>query len=419
MMQLTEQIQLKTAPELSHLCHLAKNLYNEANFEFRQFFFNLGEFVNYYDLQVMLKNTACYKALPAQTSQQILDLVVKNWKGYFAAVKEYKINPAKFLGCSKPPHYKEKKGESIAIFTNQNTRLKDGYICFPKKCHLPPIKTRLVQYQQVRILPQGIGYIIEIIYNAPEMDLGLNRDNVIGIDLGLNNLATIVNNIGKQPIVVKGGIVKSINQFCNKINSKLQSIKDKQGYKFQTQNQLRILKKRNNQIQDVFHKTSRWIIQYCIQNDIGTIVFGYNPEWKQEINIGHKNNQNFVQVPFAKLIQMIEYKAKLVGLQSIQQEESYTSKCSFVDNESIEKHTSYSGTRLRSISIHGKKVRCNLFRRANGQYLNGDVNGAYNILRKAVPNAFAEERAGLALVPHSLAMQSTFASRMKHILAVC
>lgn len=128
MMQLAEQIYLRPSKELSYLCHLAKNLYNEANFQFRQFFFNLGEYVNYYDLQIILKGYECYQALPAQTSQQILDLTAKNWKSYFAAVKQYKIHPERFLGCPRPPHYKKKNGESIVIFTNQNTRIKNGYI---------------------------------------------------------------------------------------------------------------------------------------------------------------------------------------------------------------------------------------------------------------------------------------------------
>lgn len=391
-MQLTEQIQVKYSKELSHLCHCAKNLYNQANFHFRQFFFNLGEFINYYDLNYILKNSECYKSLPAQTSQQILQLVMQNWKSYFASLKEYKINPSKFLGRPKPPKYKQKNGENIVIFTNQNTRIQNGYIYFPKSTCLKPIKTRITQYQQIRIIPQGSNYTLEIIYNYQEQDLGLNQNNVIGIDLGLNNLITMVNNIGKQPIIIKGKIVKSINQFYNKINSFLQSIKDKQGYEFQTKQQMIILKKRNNQIRDCFHKISHWIIQYCIQKDIGTIVIGYNQQWKQEINLGKRNNQNFVQISFAKLISMIEYKAKMIGIQVIIHEESYTSKCSFLDNESIEKHEIY----------QGKRIKRGLFRSKEGKVINADVNGALNITKKVFPNAFCEGIEGLVLIPYSL-----------------
>jgi len=390
-MQLTEQIQLKSSKELSHLCHLAKNLYNQANFQYRQFFFNLNEFINYYDLQVILKEKECYKQLPAQTSQQILDLVMKNWKSYWNALKMYKIDPSKFLGRPKMPKYKAKDGESICIFTNQNTRIKDGYIHFPKSCKLQPIKTRIPQYQQIRIIPNGNYYICEIIYNYQEQDLFLNQNNVIGIDLGLNNLITAVNNIGKQPFIIKGGMVKSMNQFYNKTNAFLQSNKDKQKYEFQTKQQQRILKKRNNQIRDCFHKVSRIVVNYCIENDIGTIVIGYNEGWKQEINIGKRNNQNFVQIPFAKLIQQIEYKAKMVGINVITHEESYTSKCSFLDDESIEKHEIYAG----------KRVKRGLFRTSKGKIINADVNGAYNITKKALPNAFSEGIEGLVLIPCS------------------
>ena len=391
-MQLADQIQLKSTPDLSKLCHLAKNLYNEALFQYRQFFFNLDIFINYYDLQVILKDKACYKALPAQTSQQILDLVMKNWKSYWASLKEYKNNPSKFVGRPKMPKYKAKNVECLCIFTNQNTRIKDGYIHFPKSTGLLPIKSRIPHYQQIRIIPKGNYYICEIIYNYQETDLKLNPNRVIGIDLGLNNLITAVNNQGLQPFIIKGGMVKSINQFYNKANAFLQSNKDKQKYEFQTKNQLKLLKKRNNQIRDCFHKASRKVVNYCIENDIGTIAIGYTEGWKQEIGLGKRNNQNFVQIPFAKLIQQIKYKAKMVGIQVMTHEESYTSKCSFLDNEPIEKHDIY----------QGKRIKRGLFRTLKGKIINADVNGAYNITKKVVPNAFAKGIEDVLLHPYSI-----------------
>jgi len=203
-------------------------------------------------------------------------------------------------------------------------------------------------------------------------------------------------------MIIKGKIMKSYNQFYNKINANFQSIKKKQNYEFITKKQQRLLRKRNNQIRDIFHQSSRWIINYCIQNDIGTVVIGYNPEWKQKIELGKRNNQNFVQIPFAKLIQQLEYKGKMVGIQVIIHEESYTSKCSFLDNESIEKHEIYLGKRFRSISVNGKRLKCNLFKRSNNQRINGDINGALNILRKATFNEFAERWEGLVLTPLSV-----------------
>jgi len=159
--QLTEQIHHKNSPELSHLCHLAKNLYNLANFHYRQFFFKLEEFLSYYDLQVILKDHEAYKSIPAQTSQQILRLVIQNWKSYWRALKEYQNDLSKFFAKPKMPNYKKKNGESIVIFTNQNSRIKNGMIYFPKKTSLPPLKTRIEKYQQIRIIPKGRYYIYE------------------------------------------------------------------------------------------------------------------------------------------------------------------------------------------------------------------------------------------------------------------
>jgi putative transposase len=388
-MHLTEQIQLKASPALSILCHKAKNLYNLAMFHYRQFYFNLGEFITYYDLQEILKGSIAYKALPAQTSQQILDLVIKSWRSYWKAIQTYTLDPSRFAGKPRFPKYKSKNGEFMVIFTNQNARIRNGAIYFPKSCGLPPIKTRIVNFQQIRLIPQGIGYMCEIIYNREEQDLHLDKDRIMALDLGVNNLITIVNNIGQDPIIIRGGVVKAINQFYNRRNAFLQSIKDKQGVEKLTKFQQRILRKRNNQIRDFFHKTSAWIIDHCIQQKIGIIIIGYNDGWKQCTHMGSRNNQNFVQIPFAKLISMLEYKAKLVGIQVIVHEESYTSRCSFLDNEPIEEHVEYCG----------KRVHRGLFQSRVGILINADVNGAFNILRKVFPDALAEGIKGAVLNP--------------------
>ena len=210
--------------------------------------------------------------------------------------------------------------------------------------------------------------------------------------MGLNSLITAVNNVGLQPFVIKGGVVKSRNHFYNKINGYLQSKKDKQRYAFQTKGQLKILKNRNNQMQDIFHKISHKLVNYCISHNIGTIIIGYNPGWKQNLNLGIRTNQNFVQIPFAKLIDMIKYKAKFVGVNVSTHEEDYTSKCSFLDNEPIEKHAVYCG----------KRIKRGLFRTKRGNLINADVNGALTILIKAIPTAFAYGIQAPVLEPYSL-----------------
>lgn len=379
MMKLTEQIQLKKNQALSTLCHGSKNLYNEANFIIRQRFIKNKYWTRYYELNMLLKTSTNYRVLPIQTSQQILRLLDKNWKSFFQAIKDWKKYPQKYLGRPKLPRYKKKDGEFLVIFTNQQCRIENGILRFPKKANLEKIKTRIKDtFHQVRILPRGKKYIIEIIYEQEIINLELDKNRIIGIDLGLNNLVTVVNNIGLEPFIIKGGMIKSINQYYNKSLARYKSIKDKQNYKFETTRIQKLTLKRNNKIKDIFHKISRMIIDYCIENDFGIIVFGYNEGWKQKIKIGKKNNQNFVQVPFSKLIHMVQYKAKLVRMSVKSIEESHTSKCSFLDNEIIKHHEHYLG----------KRIKRGLFKTQNGQLINADVNGACNIIKKAIPNAF-------------------------------
>ena len=226
-------------------------------------------------------------------------------------------------------------------------------------------------------------------------NLNLNKDRFIGIDLGVSNIVTIVNNVGLKPTIIKGGIVKSINQFYNKRIAELKSIKDKQGISFETKRLQRITRKRNNKINDIFHKTSREIINYCIKNNFGTIIIGYNRTWKQKVNIGKINNQKFVQIPFFKLINQIKYKSELVGIDIIIEGESFTSKCSFLDKEPIKKHKNYMG----------KRINRGLFKTKKGLLINADVNAGYNIIKKVVPNAVsADGIEDVGLHPYSIAI---------------
>ncbi len=377
-MRLTEIIQIPYSKELSNLCHKAKNLYNLANWYFRQDFFHLSNILSYYDLDFVLKHKEAYRNLPSQTSQQILKYVSRNWKAYFKANKDYKRNPHKYKTRPQIPKYKKKNGESIVIFTNQQCRIKEGFLYFPKRVNLTPIKTRIqCKLKEVRIVPLGINYKIEIVYDKEEQDLGLNHANILAIDLGLNNLITAVNNIRKKPIIVKGKVLKSINQFYNKRLAYYRSIENKKGNFQDTKRILKLHLKRNNKITTLFHRISRFVVDYCVQNDIGTIVIGRNQGWKQKINIGKRNNQNFVQIPFYKLLQQIRYKSELVGIQFNTDDESYSSKCSFLDNEEIKKHDKYLGRRISR----------KLFRTSNGTIINADVNAGYNIMKKAFPNS--------------------------------
>ncbi|MFX1238066.1 MAG: RNA-guided endonuclease InsQ/TnpB family protein, partial [Promethearchaeota archaeon] len=238
-------------------------------------------------------------------------------------------------------------------------------------------------------------YALEIVHEREETDLKLNDDRIVGIDLGLNNVVTMVNNAGLKPAVIKGGAIKSINQYYNKQRARYSSLKDKQGLGFETRRLQKLAMRRNNRINDAFHKISRAIVCYCVAHGFGRIVVGYNVSWKQGVNIGRKNNQNFVQVPFLKLVNQIAYKAELVGIELVMVEESFTSKCSFLDNEPIERRDRY----------QGRRVSRGLFRLSKGELINADVNAAYNIVKKAFPNAIsADGIEGSGLSPYSIAI---------------
>lgn len=241
------------------------------------------------------------------------------------------------------------------------------------------MRTKQTTIAQVRIVPRSGFYVVEAVYEAKEQHTDVDASLIAGIDIGLNNLATLTSNkSGFVPRIVNGRPVKSINQYYNKERARLQScLPNKQ----HTTHQLdRLTTVRTRRINHFLHSASRMIIDLLVAEGIGTLVIGKNDGWKQEITLGKRNNQNFVQVPHARFIDMLTYKAKLVGIQVILTEESYTSKCSFLDHEEIKKHEVYAG----------KRVKRGLFRSGYGTFIHADVNGAYNMIRKVAPDAFAE-----------------------------
>ena len=418
--KLTERIQLKTSTQLYHLFKLSKELYNRANsliikgfhmFVLTKLTQKVGKRIRYLALNEELKNTQIYRALPAQTSQQILMVLDKNWKSFFEGLDDWKKNPDKYQKRPNPPDIKGEDDENLLIFTNQQCRIKNNLLYFPSRVNLDPIKVdenRITKLKQIRILPRGHYSILEIVYEKdvliPKIDK-TKKNRILAFDLGVRNTVCCVNNIGLPPFIVKGGAVKWINQYYNKQRSKFQKIYKNQGIKGQTKRLEKLDRKRNNKIDDLFHKLSHAIISYCIFYEIGTIVIGYNEQWKQRSRLGRRNNQNFNKIPFYRLIQKIDYKARLKGIKVVLINESHTSKCSFLDNESIEHHETYLGKRgvYRSKKLGGQnKVDHGLFKTSGGKIINSDVNGAYNILWKAFPKAFADGIEGLGLVPYSV-----------------
>ncbi|MED5010709.1 transposase [Geobacillus stearothermophilus] len=390
-----EQHQINSYHYLYHycndLCFKSKNLYNYANYIVRQEFINNNEWIRYNSLDKMLKHEQVYKELPAQTSQQILRLLDKNWKSFFKAIKDWIKNKEKYLGKPKLPKYKKKNGRNVVIFTNQQCKIKDGYIKFPKTDL--KLKTKVIEgLQQVRIVPKGSIYVIEVVYKKEIPNMIRESNRVVGIDLGLNNFVTMVNNIGETPIVINGKGVKSINQYYNKQKAYFQSILKKQNGLNWSKRLEKLTLKRNNKIKDFMHKASRYVVDWCVKHNIDTIVIGKNDNWKQEVDLGKRLNQAFVQIPYDMFIEQLQYKCEEVGIKVVLTEESYTSGTSFLDGEAP----------IKENYDKNRGIKRGLFKSNKGILINADVNGAYNIMRKVFPKAFANGVEGVGLHPVKL-----------------
>ena len=376
--------------ELDNLCFLSKNLYNTALYRIRQHYINTGKYLNKFQLinQLTKEKQVDYIALPRKVSQQVIYQVDQSMTSFFKLLKLK--NKSEYERNVSLPYYKEKDGRNLLIFTNQaisKKQLKTNKIIKFGKNIQTTIHTKQELVQQVRVVPHGHDYIVvEVLYNKPEPLLKSDNQRYMSIDLGINNLCTLgtnCKNIGN--IIINGKPVKSINQFYNKQVAKYKSIQDTKCKTAYT-NKLRTLRiKRENKLNDYLHKTSRYIVNHLVSNNINTLIIGYNKEWKQETCIGKVNNQKFVQLPYLKLIEQLQYKCKLEGINVIIQEESYTSKSSFLDNDFIP--TFKSVTEL-NYKFSGQRIKRGLYKSLDGRLINADLNGSLNILRKAVPNAF-------------------------------
>lgn len=376
--------------EIDNLCFLAKNLYNYANYLIRQSFIFEGKYLNYNVIQKICQGSGDYKALPAKVAQQILMRLNEAWQGFFSSLASYKEHPEKYHRSPRIPSYLHKtKGRFPCIYTIQAISKK-----YLKNSQINPSKTKIFistnvnLIRQVRLVPKGSYYVFEVVYKRLEKSQLNTSDHIAGIDIGLNNLGAVTSNIKDfKPILVNGKPLKKINAYYHKIRSKLQSLLPN---KHKTSHQIQNLtRKRNFKIYDYLHKSSRLIIDYLAANQIGTLIIGHNDRWKQSIDLGKRNNQNFVSIPFDRFISMLKYKAKLIGIKVIITEESYTSKCSFIDEEPLSKQPNYKG----------KRVKRGLFRSLEGILINADCNGSGNIVRKVVPNAFSEGIQGVVVPP--------------------
>ena len=363
--------------EIDHMLFLSKNLYNACLYVERQLFFqkrdsndsNLKGFIDNFILSKQLQdqNNPDYRALPAAVSQQVCKQVFSSYKSFFVLHR-------KGLKVRIPKYLHKTKGRNKLSFTKNNIskpNIRKGII----KLTGLDYTFKLPEYidyktvQQIDIVKtQNRTIKVLILYSVPKVPLKEDNGRVLGIDLGLNNLMSVVSNTKDfRPLIYDGKPLKAINQFCNKQVSKLKSLSKN----IITEKICSIYRNRMNKINDYLHKCSSDLINQAVSNGFNTIIIGKNKSWKQEINLGTKNNQNFVQIPFNKLISKIKYKASLKGIRVIETEESYTSKCSFFDDEFPCKHETY----------QGERVSRGLFKSSKG-FINADLNGALNIIKK-------------------------------------
>lgn len=401
--QVEKHIIKKSHPYYNMLCeytHLAKNLYNHANYLVRNEFVETGKWLQYQELDKILKQDfdyPDYRNMPAsQSAQQVLRLLETSWKSFFKSIKDWSKNKEKYSGKPKLPKYKPKDGKMVLIITNQQVRQKGDLLHFPKTFCGFTVRPRCItldnfeKINQVRVVPKGQSFCLEIVYSiSVESDLLPDNGRYMSIDLGLDNLATVVTNIGLNPIIVNGKGLKSTNQYYNKKKAHYQSVAKQMNNQHYTNRLYRLTQKRNLKVEDYLHKASRYIIDFALENQINTIVIGNNKNWKQSSSLGKVTNQAFVSIPHQKLIDKICYKAQLCGIQVILTEESYTSGTSFLDSELPEK------------VYYNKKRRVHrgLFVSNQGIKINADVNAAFQIMKKVFPNVFSDGVEGVVLHP--------------------
>ena len=370
---------------LRRMCWHSARLYNFGLYSVRQNFFETKTYLSYPQNYHHCKTNENYQILPSVVGQQILKVVDRSFKSFFGLLKAKK--QSKYQSRISIPKYLPKDGYFQLIFPKNGFQIKGDKVNIGISRQLKKetgLKNLILNFPtqiekdnvvEIRIIPQHNAqfFKMEVVYKVKEQNLNLNQNNILSIDIGLSNLATCYDVSNNRAFIMDGKKLKSINYFWNKQNAKLQSIKDKQNVKGYTKQQFLLKRKRENRIKDVMRKTAKYVLDYCIKNNIGTIVVGHNKGWKQKINIGKRNNQNFVQVPFGYLMSILESKCQEYGLKYLETQESHTSKCSAIDNEPVKHHDQYVG----------KRIKRGLFKSKDGILINADVNGAINIACKS------------------------------------
>lgn len=373
-------------------CFYSKNLYNYANYIIRQEFIINGRWIHYKELDHTIHASEQYVQLKSQPAQQTLRMLDLVWKSFFAAIKDWKQRPEKYLGRPKLPGYKERNGRFPWCIKNNTCYVDERKVLHfqVKRLHGVTFQTRTDgRLLGVRFIPRGAIYVMECVFEVEVPDVPTGEPNrIAGIDLGVNNLVTIANNIGARPIIINGRTLKSINQIYNKRKAAIQSelILRNGKRKSRTLNELEY--KRHNRVKTYLHKASRMAVNWCIDHNIDTLVCGLNKGWKQECVMNKPTTQKFVYIPYDMLIKQLEYKCQSAGIRFVVTDEAYTSGTSFLDGE----------LPVREYYNKSRRKKRGLFQAAD-RYINADVNGAFQIIKKVIPNAFSYGIEAVNLTP--------------------
>jgi putative transposase len=374
--------------QIDQAAFASKNLYNSANYLVRQSFIFQGVYLDNVKVFHQMKSHEAYVSLPRKVSNQVLIQLDKAWKAFFEAMAEWREHPEKFTGRPKLPGYKHKTaGRNLLVYEKGaiwKRELSRGIIAVSGLGELVKTKQTRQSVDQVRIVPRGDHYVIEVIYQREARPAAGDPALFAALDVGVNVLAALTSNkAGFIPCLLNGRPLKSINQLYNKRRARWQKRLAK-GKHFTSHHLDRLTTKRNRRVQHYLHTASRRIIDLLVAEGIGTLIIGKNPFWKQEVEMGRKNNQEFVQIPHARFIEVLAYKAHLVGIQVIITEESYTSQASFLDRDEL---PVYDPERTDKPHFSGRRDG-RLYRASQKRLLHADVNGSYNIARKVFPTAF-------------------------------
>jgi IS605 OrfB family transposase len=404
---------------LKELCRLSKNLYNLGLYTVRQYFFQERKHLRYESNYHQCKVNENYQLLNTDIAQQTLKVVDRTFKSFYGLISA--VREGSYQQRVKLPHYLPKDGYFLLIIPcGLSTRkdktkvprlvIKDGKFRIPMSNQFKkqfgevwinfPDRINYEFLKEIRIYPKYNGryFEVEFINEVEPEPVEVNPSSAISIDLGVDNLAACVDTNGAS-FLVDGKPIKSINQWYNKRNACLQSIKDKQGIKGITNQQVKLVVRRNNQVRDYLNKAARFIVNHCIDNQIAQLIVGYNPGIKQEINIGKCNNQNFVQIPFYSLRSKLRALCGRYGLVYTEQEESYTSLASAIDGDEV---PVYNADNPKNYQFSGKRIKRGLYRTKEEHLVNSDLNGSANIGRKSKHNGFAGVSRGSLTAPRRI-----------------